>query len=219
MARYFDSEACFRNYEKYITEACLTHPTEVFFRRENVALSTDEARCRDAIASFRVAKWSSTVDAAAYSPVLENMTALAFMGMVVICSKDFAFKLRKKWKAAECAGQPNPSKLEAGYAYQIQVAFESEKREVILEMQRKHDATKKPATGLTTTPAVASMTEVEFAACSIEDAVDHINEGRANYTFVCDLTAENETRVREAVTDKLNVAFIIDSVKNQIKII
>jgi hypothetical protein len=58
MASFHSSEKCFRRYERVIADVVRRFPQEVRFRSER-APTTDAARLKDAIASYRKQNWAT----------------------------------------------------------------------------------------------------------------------------------------------------------------
>jgi hypothetical protein len=215
MVRFFESEACFRRYEHYITEACLTFPKEVFFRTKEFSIFTDSARCRDAITSFKISKWPSSVDPIAYAPVLNQITVVTFMGYVVLVDRKRLKLLRKMWRSEIANGGSSIADCEADSIIHAQQVFTHELSRAVAfstPSLSEHDAK--------ITPYVPEpkLTLEEFLEWNVEDAINAINSGEVHYRYTCPFTPEMELRVRELIGDKLNVAYVVDNGNNNINI-
>jgi len=57
---FYQTERCFRRYEKIIATALNKYPESVRFKSPNRLTSTDAARCADAVASYRRNQWPTS---------------------------------------------------------------------------------------------------------------------------------------------------------------
>lgn len=57
MGEFYQSERCFRRYEKIIATALEKFPESVRFKSANREATTDSARCTNALASYRRNRW------------------------------------------------------------------------------------------------------------------------------------------------------------------
>lgn len=215
MPNYYESEACFRRYENYITEACLTYPKEVFFRTEGLSLVTDAARGRDAITSFRTNKWASSIDPVAYASVLMQITVFPFMGYAVILHKTRLQFLRKLWRKEGRNGKYCVAEHVAENVIQARRMYEQELSRALDSVKIATKANQ-PMSG--DIVVEDEITPDEFLMYNIEDAVNAINEGKVNLTYTCKWSEEVEFRVRNAVGEKLNVVYVVDKSKQTINI-
>lgn len=72
---YYKTEQCFRRYEAVLTEALRQWPKKIKFKTDR-ALSTDAARCRDAVSAFRANNWIPKQHADLFQKVKEGSIRL-----------------------------------------------------------------------------------------------------------------------------------------------
>lgn len=210
---FYRSEACFRRYENQIIRACLAYPKTVWFRTEGLSVHTDTARCRDAISSWQNYGWQSHIDPVAYETVLRDLRVGAFMGYAVIAPKMVWFVVNKHLRIQAKMFGFNSADVYEPDMVKAQEAFARE-----FEKGRKTQQTRTAPVLETVEKLTSKVSEDELQAKSIEDAVDLINSGEAPFEYFAELSDENISRVKAAIGDKLNAAFVVDSANNKIKI-
>jgi hypothetical protein len=233
---HHSSEANFRRYENAITTACLTYPKEVFLRNEGLALSTDTTRCRDAIASFREHKWTSTIDAVAYTPVLNAITTIPFLNHVIILRRQLSRLLVKKWRhdkqrdgRIDVANRNAVTIMDLHDAFYKEVAYVNRmstgKTAILRQFPIGINTTDKSILDQFIVPFVTpANTEPmsnygeEEKTYTIPEMVDMLDKGITNRHFLVDNTPENLQEVAACVGDRMNVAFVIEKSNNKIRI-
>ena len=219
---FYESEACFRIYEEPIIQATLGFPKEVFFSSETRMLSTDTARCRDAITSFVINQWTSRIDPVAYAPILKQLAVIPFAGHSVILPKTVRDALTRRWNACKREDKDFLIRLNtpngithSKYALTQEIALV---REAIArsEARKALSGAKQPTIEDAALPP--ACTPIEFLTYDLQRAVDMINSGEVKYEYSLPISDENITAVKAAIADKLNVAFIADRQSNLIRI-
>jgi hypothetical protein len=179
--KYYESEQCFRRYENVIVQAVLSYPQEVRFKPEVRSIATDEARCRDAISSWRRKKWISSVDQAAYQNAVNDIVVWSSLGYICV-GPSVVLKIHRQ----KMRGLDTKVKVDSLVVYPF-ANEESEPEE------------KDPY-----------LTELQFNSLSLEQAVDMLDKNKHRGPYLIQNTPENLLRTQNAIGDRMNVAFVIN---------
>lgn len=214
MARrpWYASEECFRRYETVITAAIKEWPQIVKFKTGR-AVSTDAARCRDAISSLRLEKWPSDFNFDPHYPKVAKLSTMTEY-YVYVGPRAELVKLRKRMEHASMFGSGNDWDHEITEVTMKEVelfqALDRPRREVKVTLphlgeEHVEDEDEEPA-------------DVSYDGLELSAIIELIDSGKTTRPHFLDISDDNITCVTQLIGDRLNVAWVIDKRQNQIRI-
>lgn len=237
MGSFYSTEQCFRRYEEFLIQAVHSFPTEIRVTDTTRAASTNQARCRDAISSWKAERWSSSVDYNTYARVIDQLRCWQYYGQVFVGAKSLAKLYLRTEKKNRQVSQVEVERIRLLTLRDLDKDIDGQVVKKLLEEQRKADALnefrrvhipeihepvklKLFPKKLVTAPILHNPLEPEpVVELTLEEIVELIDSGESTKHFFVANTPHNWEKLTQLTEGRLNVAFTLDQTTNQIRIL